>query len=545
VERIRIAFFGRRVSANWSHKHGLQVANFVRQIGLGKIDIETFGVAMPEEFRSCKTNAPHYGVEFMKKTWEMLPERPDLLPVDEEGKPIPIPEWATPTHWYMLGGWHQGQCGQANFGGNLGRTNTDMGCGITTTAHEMGHMRPFRLRHSNARDADGTLKEYKDRSGKMGSSAPMSQHMPHMLACGLLDTDEGTTVRKNCRLTLVPWEVPKRSRYDEEYAFARITDAPYNFGLRGWAYVSVRKMRGYPWAYPQSEPSVFLHVGNQVETWLVDRITLGETSTVFPGVRVKYLAQNGDSTDVEITFDADNTPVKDMTVMSQGFPPEPGVLPPSGIYGDPHTLGQGVDLQSSEKGTALFWYTFDDEAYRQWYVAQFEPGSTESDLYTVEGANFSDPTAGERVKIGTVRFTEHQGQVHLDFDTSVHGRGSIPMEAVPGVKGHPAGAYYNPARNGEGFTLRFIGDRVVGYWYTYEPTVKKGTWFYLDGEKAEKATFDVKMYRARAPFNAHNVGEPFLFYEGTATLSPVDPDAFEFRVPKGDYAISTTIKKII
>lgn len=532
---IRIGAFWRRGSvegaADRAHRMALQAANAIRQMSGGRWDVEGFGCVMPEEFWKCDVSAPRYGIEEMRATWDMLQERPDLWPSGVDRLPL----WR-PTHWHMLGGWFQGQCGQANLRGTAGRTNTDMGCGLSTMIHELGHN--FGLLHSNRMDANGKVREYKDRSGYMGSSAPISNHAAHQYALELRDDDEVLRVTKNATVKVVPWEMPRRARHDDEHAFLEVytgTRFPLPDQRPGRIFVSTRKMKGYPWKVAGNEPRVWVHYEDGLQSILLHTLALGQKAKV-DSATIEYFGQVNETAAVKITFDADNTPLKHLVERKKDdlpWSPAPGVLPPDGVYFNPMMNGQGLDLHVGQGKASLFWYAQTDSEEPDWHVAVFDESNV-ADLFTWKGGTFADPKAGHPQTVGRVRLLRHGERTFLDYSTTVHGRGSVEMVSIGTGSDDRNGAYFNPTRNGEGFTLRWLSDdRVVGYWYTFTDNGRR-RWYLLDGPP-----WALDVYAARGAFIRHNVGQSHLTPAGEAAL---EEDDGQYRFTFEDF--STVIQRL-
>jgi hypothetical protein len=99
----------------------------------------------------------------------------------------------------------------------------------------------------------------------------------------------------------------------------------------------------------------------------------------------------------------------------------------------------------------------------------------------------------------------------MDWDTDTHGRGSVELTRLTDSQEGISGVWYNPNRNGEGFTFRQIDDRVVGWFYAFDDGMRE--WFYFDGTRES-----LKVYEAEGKFIKHNVGEWFLAPCGNARL---------------------------
>lgn len=505
----------RKDAANRAHKQICEAANFLRQISGGLWEVKAYGYAMAEDYRDIDTSAPRYGMEGMTATWGMLKDRPDLCPTDGEGNIIP-PPFEKPSHWHMFSNqYFRGQCGQHNLRGTVGRTNVGMGCGLSTTCHELGHG-PGGAMHSNIRREDGVVYEYGDRTGVMGSAAGISNHVPHQYVFGHFLNDRPITITKNCALNLVPWEVPVRARRDDEHAYAMIDvpaeNLPESFNRDGSAYrwyrdakvfISTRKTRGYPWNFfnpllgGEPEPRVYIHVLNGLESVRLDSLAVGETSDVLPGVKVTHSNRSEDVSTVEVLFDKDNTEVKPLFDLDQRgvWAPQPGVPPSADVYWNKYTLGQGIDLQQADGKKIMFWYTFTDSGRLDWYVAEIDDEG-DGELYTVAKGLNSD-----RVEVGRVRLLEHDGRVHLDYSTYPHGKGSIELNARGNFT--RGTMYYNPDRDGEGFSLRSKDGEIIGWFYTFNGMERE--WYHLRGPM-----HDVSVYRAEGKFIRHNLDLEYL-----------------------------------
>jgi hypothetical protein len=360
----------------------------------------------------------------------------------------------------------------------------------------------------------------------MGSAAPISHHVPMRFLLGLFDEDEIVKLTRNCEVLLVPPEVPRRVRHDDEWAFCELAydklpesfnvdGSPYRWSRSARLWISTRKTRGYPWL-PNSETSrVYIHATNGVESVRLDSLEAGEESAVVPGLRVKYKEQSKEVVFALVQWEGDNTPLKVLHDNADMWPPQPGVRPQPGVYYSPDMRGQGIDLQATKAGPVLFWYTFDDDENLDWFVSDpFAVGDTEARLYTKSGLG------GEPHYVGSVRLLTHQGRTYMDWDTEPHGRGSVELTRLTDSQEGISGIWYNPERDGEGFTFRQIGDRVVGWFYTFDGGARQ--WYYLDG-----AGEDLTVYKAEGAFIRHNVGARFLTREGKATLQE-EGDAMAF-----------------
>jgi hypothetical protein len=527
-------------AANRAYNMANLAANAFRQMSHGQWDVDAYGITMFEEYWNVKVSAPHYGISAMRQSWTDAKNFPELRPVDASGNPIPLPDWE-PTHWHMLGGYFQGQCGQANLNSSIGRTNTDMGCGINTMIHELGHN--FGLGHSNLWTPDG-IQAYRDRTGYMGSNVQRTvNHVAHQYALGLHDEDELLTVTKNCRFLLAPWETARRARHDDEYAFVRIANiSPYPVpGTTEPLFVSVRKRRGFPYTFYQNPgylpetPEVHLHTVRGASV-LVHRLVLDEPYTGVEGVTISYVDVIDDRPLIEVVYDNDNTPVKDLReqVYDLDFPLEPGTQPEPGIYGNPFTSGQGVELQQYKDKRVLYWYTFTNWGKPDWFVASFAPGHTKADLLTVNSGRFYDPARGEQELVGVVRLLEHNGKIHLDFSTKTHGRGSVEVEPVSGVDKYEVSTWYNPKRNNEGFTFYKKDDRIFGYWYTFDSKGER-LWYYLDGTLGVGGTWLIDVYATKGSFIKQNRNIDFLSNSFEATLDKTDTGyLFQSSTPHGE-----------
>jgi hypothetical protein len=262
----------------------------------------------------------------------------------------------------------------------------------------------------------------------------------------------------------------------------------------------------YPWLPNSETPRVYIHATNGVESVLLDSLEPGEDSRAVPSLRVGYIGQWGEAILVDVQWEGDNTPIKVLHDNIDIWPPQPGVLPQQGVYYNPNMRGQGIDLQATKAGPVLFWYTFDDDGNLDWYVSDpFGVGDTEARLYTKSGLG------GEPEYVGSVRLLTHQGRTFMDWYTDPHGRGSVELTRLTESQEGISGVWYNPKRDGEGFTFRQIGDRVVGWFYTFDEGARE--WYYFDGTRES-----LKVYEAEGAFIKHNVGEWFLAPCGKARL---------------------------
>jgi hypothetical protein len=206
--------------------------------------------------------------------------------------------------------------------------------------------------------------------------------------------------------------------------------------------------------------------------------------------------------------------VLDIRVSDGATPPpfqiEPGI---SSAWYDPERSGEGFMLEILSSDQALlYWFTYDHAGEQDWYIAVGEIDGYRirfPELLRVSGGEFGpgfDPGQVTEEVVGSAAFiwsscdsgfmdwsvgTEY-GRMTLSRLTRVMGIdcGRPPMAPIM----HEAllsGSWYDPAHNGEGYTLEVLVDgRVLLYWFSFGPDGNR-RWFFGIGEIRDgKFSFD-------------------------------------------------------
>lgn len=543
-KRIAVAYRrgGNHEAANQMAQNA---ANFWAQMSEGYWTVTGFGYALPEEYADCYPHFSVYCNTEMRNTFRDLP--------DEQK-----PDWY-PNYWHIVGSNKEGACGTATLGGNRGVTY--LNCGNTTLFHELGHN--FGLMHSNTEDENGVKDEYHDRTSVMGSHAAAGLHPPHAYALGFYQDNEVRHINKNSQFVICPWEMHKTMRADNEKPFNIIEVEPPPRAQEKY-FVSVRKQRGNPNSSGE-EGVVYIHRANKA-SWLLDEIKPGEESTRIPGVTVKHLENKNEVALVEVIYDNDNSIPKPDTIKDERFPEPLAHVEVSeqhdGLWYNPKMNGQGFDIHIKNGRINIYWYTYVDtkvglQGSKRWFVAECDltNGPEVFDIFTVEDAEFTDPSAGSVYYIGKGQFycfDENTGV--FNYLTEEHGRGSIPLVKLATSNSPEDGAWYNPSREYEGFTFRFMenGERCVGFWYTHStsnnnphiPVPASRIWYSLEGRRQEDGSYLLDCMNTKSyEFLEYNLFDVEYDVIGQVTLTPKG-DKFVFESNINNRELTSELQKI-
>lgn len=529
------------------HDAGLNMArsaaNFWAQMSEGHWTVRGFGFAIKEEYANCNPHFSEYCHKALYDTFIGLPNRPD---------------W-TPNYWHVAGGSREGACGSATVGGNRGVTYHT--CGQSTFRHELGHN--FGLLHSNVELPDGTREEYEDRTSIMGSHAQEAGlHPPHAFELGFYKEDEVRRINKNSQFVVCPWEMNKRMRSNNEKPF-NIVETDQYVG-REKHFISVRKQRGTP--HGAEEGVVFIHRANSA-SWLLDRIAPGEESKRIPGVTVKHIEHKNEVSLVEVIYDNDKSVPNKEKIQDEKFPVPLAHTEVNqahdGLWYNANMNGQGLDVHIKGGRMNIYWYTYQSPvkgvgSNKAWFVAEcdLKNGPEVFDIFTVEDADFNNPSVGDINVIGKGQFycLDNNNAV-LSFLTKDHGRGSVNLTKLAASDSPNDGAWYNPNRNKEGFTLRFMdnGNRCVGFWYTFStsnnnpffPIPASAIWYMLDGTKQEDGSYVLDCINTDGEYRFLKYNMYDVDYEviGQVTLTPKG-DKFVFESNINNRELTSELQKI-
>jgi len=169
----------------------------------------------------------------------------------------------------------------------------------------------------------------------------------------------------------------------------------------------------------------------------------------------------------------------------------------SGSWFNPDRPGEGFivevldqpGLEGVGQTAVVFWFTFTPDGRQAWMVGsgQINEGIAEIKIEITDGASFGadfDPKLVNRKSWGSLRLdflncndaqaeyagTFGSGQLNLTRLTAINGLGCQDADnAEIGGNVILSGAWFNPARDGEGFIIERIDQtRVLGYWFTYD-----------------------------------------------------------------------------
>jgi hypothetical protein len=532
----RIVVFSRSGNADSAEGLAKYSNNFWSQVSEGYWTVDARGYALDQQYSDCRPEPYSYCSDAMRRTWSSLPE---------EDKP----DWY-PNYWHIAGGYYQSMCGQALVGGSVGATYSDgSGCGATTTAHELGHN--FGLRHSNALDFRGEAVEYADKTSVMGGHGAEGLNIANVFYLGFFKEDEVKVISTNSQVVVCPWEMSKSMRAENEKPIIIIDNGSTE---RARYFVSVRKSKGYPYAPNESEV-LYLHKGSN-DSLLLDELKVGESSDKIPNVTITHLEHENEVSLVDVKFDNQNEAPNSEEIYPVAFPNHIDGVELSdkhdGLWYNEKMDGQGFDLYVKNGRMNMYWYTFRNTIMPEWFTiaADLTNGPELFDIYMTEGGSFSDPASAEPVVIGKgqLYFLDDKNGV-FNYITQMHGRGSIPITPVVTSNGPKDGAYYNPDRNYEGFSLRFLneGERCVGYWYTYRDTNRffpelDKNWFLLDGVLQSDGSYLLDMNILKGNFIQYNdEAEPRLL--GQVKLIP-NGDGFVFESTVENYELTSQLQKL-
>jgi hypothetical protein len=494
---IIVGFFGRRLDQKSCDAYARQAQNWWNQVSQGYLNMTAIGVAMDEDFHDLPVPAPYFGLNGMREMWSRL---------DYD---------FTPDYWHMLGGYFPGQCGQALLRGRVGRTNTDMGCGVDTMLHEKGHN--FGLGHGNIwYPKTETTKEYADKNVIMGSGKRVwSLNAAQAYYLGWYDPLEVNMIKATTRFNCVPWDLPARNRFNDEHAFNIIggTQIP---GVQGRVFICNNMTKGYP--YKLENQGVFIVSAYGSSNRVDGMLTEGESFKITNGPEIfVHSIDENDVADVAVVWNDDPMPDREIPVKDlRAFPTDDlkFVEPKhSGAYYNPNMVGQGFDLYCGNNKTILYWYTFEQfkdwprvETRPVWFIADVTNGIGELRSYNGDPRN---PTIEGLVRVGM-----ENGNLVVDYDTQDWGRGHMNCQRIAKLASPKDGIYYDPKKDGKGCTLRFDfeNNRMYGWWYRYENN-NIPVWYYLDGKKDLTGVYPLTVYKAKGTFNKFNYGEEFLLDE--------------------------------
>jgi hypothetical protein len=215
---------------------------------------------------------------------------------------------------------------------------------------------------------------------------------------------------------------------------------------------------------------------------------------------VRYEDSNGDEAD----FGGQDEQIRLQVSTESQDPPftlEPGI---AAAWFDPDRNGEGFIIEILADGQAvLYWFTYDDAGAQDWYVAAGTLAGNQlrfPELLRVSGGVFGpgfDPDAVEREPVGSATFTwsdcqagtmewhigNARGRQTLERLSRIQGLFcDIPLGAPLAEAARYSGAWYDPARSGEGFTVQILQDNsALVYWFSYDLEGNR-RWFFGAGD---------------------------------------------------------------
>lgn len=541
---VNVAIATRRQPAETAWRFAEDAISFWDQVSEGYWDMNVHAYKLLEEFRDCDCGPPFFANQELRATWETLTD---------------LPDWAMPvSKWHILGGVEPDACGHANLNGSYGATYIDGGrCTSGSTAHELGHN--FDLMHSNLihvdDDGEVEIEDYEDKDSIMGSRSPLGLHACNMHHLGFFKNDEVHTVTHNERLLLCPWEVPPAARHEGEKPYVIITSPEGNqyHKIKGKFFVSTRKLKGYPYRLRgRDNPQVFIHIANKA-SYHIDTLEVGEASDKIPGVIITHAKHENEVSEVWVRYlDDASVPAPVTLNPASAIPTHHPIFKlgkrNSGLWWHPKMNGQGFDVHATDDSAIIYWYTFSEHdrnpPRQEWFV--LSPSKTEGrfDVFYTTGGQFWDPTRAESVKIGEATFElGDDSHAMLRYNTTLHGRGALPLEALLFNDDVRDGIYYNKERDKEGFSMRFFGDRCLGYWYTHRNASERG-WFTIDGKRTGQGEYVCNLLSAKGEFIRYQSQRVKSKVLGQVAVRWVSPTAFRFTSNLKDLQVDYVARKL-
>jgi len=208
--------------------------------------------------------------------------------------------------------------------------------------------------------------------------------------------------------------------------------------------------------------------------------------------------------DTTISFQVTDQPVPPPFLLEAGI---------SSAWYDPTHVGEGflIEILADNRAT-MYWFTYDENGGQDWYIAVGNVRGNRivfPSLLRVSGGEFGpgfDPSKITEEAVGSASFTWSgcdQGDMSYQIGTQ-HGRMQLLRitrlmgvdcgnTQLPPVREEAllSGSWYDPTHVGEGYNVEvLIDDRVVVYWFSYDPQGHR-RWFFGLGEiRAGKLVFD-------------------------------------------------------
>jgi len=488
------------------------IQDFYRRYARHKWDVQVRGYAMRGE---QETRPPYYAYKDIKNF---------MSEYDMQG--------FDPNYFQVFGG-ASDMCGNGNMPGS--RSAVYQGCGSDSMIHELGHN--FGLHHASTYDGE-TLIEYGDRSSMMGAGTSRGGlNSVDLVRLGLESDREILKITKTQQVLICPIELPPHGMHINEYQ---------HISVKG-VHISLRKEKGAHCNFWRNrEDTLYVHEykSDLHSIRLLPDLKPGQSKNLSNGAKIEYLEYANETARVNIYYEANDPRPADLP-MPSGFPKSlPGVsVEPkhSGAWYNPDFTGEGFDIHIHDNKLVLYWYTYNHKyPDRRFYFgeASLTDGVVEFDIMTTTNGTWEDPSSFKVEKAGS-------GQIYFlgkangifNFKLEELGRGSI--EIIPVAISSTGGIYYQPSRNGEGFTIQFYGDMCVAYWYSYGPSNRRDNssqrWYVCSGTKNNYGVYNLVVYEAQDNEWMGLREGPGIVEIGTADLIVIDENniTFTYDIPLG------------
>lgn len=375
-----------------------------------------------------------------------------------------------PTKCHLWGNVSSDYCGWGQVGGKYSMTFST--CGTRTMLHELGHN--FGLRHSTSAG-----NEYGDTSCWMGKgNSGFNSPQQHKLE---IDTERETIyVNKSVELLLMPISYSQDDLVARSYQHVIVPRGSRKYYISTYAsqsYVQVHLAGPKPDRIHQLKVDGEVTIEDFTVQVLERRHGIWKVRIVLP--------DNIEPLPVEIP---ETLPAKQ----------EGTTIGPEhhGTWWDSRMSGQGFDLQH---GKYLFWYAFDDTKLmgqpfpsRRFFISVIDESEIEFPIYTTENGTLEDPSIREETLVGYGQlgfFDNDSGLFRYRFLEDRYGkavRGSIRLERLTWTDRPESGTFWNAERDGEGFSIQFLGDAIAAFWYTYGPPDRDHIGRIVDGNSTQR-----------------------------------------------------------
>jgi len=283
-------------------------------------------------------------------------------------------------------------------------------------------------------------------------------------------------VSKNQQALIAPLERHTNSLRSGERKILLIPDADNFTHLYT---VSARIDRAHPRAIKRAKDRLYIHKKVGSESTLIATIMPDDFYELTDRRGILYctvsnLGNKDGTIKAAVKFLEDSSAVEEINFQT-GFPAATTDYSPNkehnGTWYNPFHTSQGLDFRVKGDNVAFIWYTFEESGDRKVYVTEGVPlGQLKEgvNLYRATNGTFENPGESKLELEGTAQFYNlGTGNAVLNFNTIDEGINSIELTHLS-KSFHPRdGWFYDPQRNGEGFSIHHIPGAVVVYWYTF------------------------------------------------------------------------------